>query len=173
MAARTAFTTALAGLAPDAPLPVAARMFAEAGVPVFPCAPGGKNPLTGHGFHDATADLRQVESWWRRFPAANIGMPTGAASGVVVVDVDVHGVNGYEAFRRARQTGLMHGWEALVRGPQGEGAGSILSRITEDNRYQFDQHCRIRAWQQHSVGLHLMVILSPDPFTRADVSASQ
>lgn len=119
MAARTSFTTALAGLAPDAPLPVAARLFAQAGVPVFPCAPGGKNPLTEHGFHDATADVRQVESWWRRFPAANIGMPTGSASGVVVVDVDVHGVNGYEAFRRARQTGLMNGWEALVRSPTG------------------------------------------------------
>ena len=119
MAARTAFTTALAGLGEDAPLPVAARRFAQAGVPVFPCAPSGKNPLTEHGFHDATTSLGQVESWWWRFPAANIGMPTGAASGVVVVDVDVHGVDGYDAFRRARQAGLVNGWEALVRSPTG------------------------------------------------------
>ncbi|WP_396290654.1 bifunctional DNA primase/polymerase [Curtobacterium sp. KT1] len=119
MVARTAFTTVLAGLGPEAPLPVAARAFAVAGVPVFPCAPGGKNPITAHGFHDATTDLRQVESWWGRFPAANIGVPTGRASGVSVVDVDVHGVDGFAALRRARRAGLVPGWEALVRSPTG------------------------------------------------------
>lgn len=67
----------------------AARVFATAGVPVFPCVPGEKRPLTEHGFHDATADVRQVAAWWRRWPGANIGVPTGAASGLEVVDVDV------------------------------------------------------------------------------------
>ncbi|MFL6672395.1 MAG: hypothetical protein ACJ8LG_03770 [Massilia sp.] len=28
--------------------------------------------------------------------------------------------------------------EALVRGPNGEGAGWVLSQVTDDNRYQFD-----------------------------------
>lgn len=100
-------------------LPDAAAAFAAAGVPVFPCAPGGKQPITRRGFHDATTDPAQVQAWWSRFPAANIGMPTGTASGVVVVDVDVHGVNGYDAFRRARRAGLVDGWEALVRSPTG------------------------------------------------------
>jgi EAL domain-containing protein (putative c-di-GMP-specific phosphodiesterase class I) len=35
--------------------------------------------------------------------------------------------------------------EALVRGPAGEPAPSILSRINEDNRYRFDQACRVKA----------------------------
>lgn len=35
--------------------------------------------------------------------------------------------------------------EALVRGPSGEAAGSILARVTEENRYAFDQQCRVRA----------------------------
>lgn len=35
--------------------------------------------------------------------------------------------------------------EALVRGPKGEGAGSVLSAVDEDNRYAFDQQCRVRA----------------------------
>ena len=35
--------------------------------------------------------------------------------------------------------------EALVRGINGEGAYAILSQVTEANRYQFDQLCRIRA----------------------------
>lgn len=98
-----------------------ARSLAAAGVPVFPCAPGGKSPLLreGPGFHDATTDLGRVESWWRQSPAANIAVPTGRASGVSVVDIDVHGVDGFTAFRRARRAGLVTGWEAMVRSPTG------------------------------------------------------
>lgn len=36
-------------------------------------------------------------------------------------------------------------YEALVRGPNGESAGSVLSRIDAANIYAFDQSCRIRA----------------------------
>src|SRR5699024_10131994 len=104
---------------PSWSLPDAAAAFAASGVPVFPCAPGGKQPITRRGFHDATTDPAQVQAWWSRFPTANIGMPTGTASGVVVVDVDVHGVNGYDAFHQARRAGLVNGWEALVRSPTG------------------------------------------------------
>ncbi|MFY7865599.1 EAL domain-containing protein [Roseateles sp.] len=35
--------------------------------------------------------------------------------------------------------------EALVRGPEGEGALSVLSQVTEQNRYRFDQACRVKA----------------------------
>lgn len=35
--------------------------------------------------------------------------------------------------------------EALVRGPAGEGAGSVLSAVDEGNRYAFDQQCRVKA----------------------------
>ncbi|GAA0351739.1 EAL domain-containing protein [Bowmanella denitrificans] len=35
--------------------------------------------------------------------------------------------------------------EALVRGTKGEGAGQILALVTEQNRYSFDQTCRITA----------------------------
>lgn len=35
--------------------------------------------------------------------------------------------------------------EALVRGPNGESAFSILSKVTDANRYQFDQACRVKA----------------------------
>ncbi|TFH86712.1 EAL domain-containing protein [Billgrantia azerbaijanica] len=35
--------------------------------------------------------------------------------------------------------------EALVRGPAGESAASILSRVTPELLYRFDQACRIRA----------------------------
>lgn len=35
--------------------------------------------------------------------------------------------------------------EALVRGPAGESAMSVLSQVTEANRYRFDQACRVKA----------------------------
>ena len=66
----------------------AAAVYAAAGIPVFPCAPGQKRPLTAHGFHDATTDPTQIDAWWGRYPEANIGIPTGVM--VEVLDVDVH-----------------------------------------------------------------------------------
>ncbi len=35
--------------------------------------------------------------------------------------------------------------EALVRGPNGEGATSVLSQVNDSNRYRFDQACRVKA----------------------------
>jgi len=63
----------------------AALRYAELGYRVFPCVPGAKIPLTGHGFHDASTDLQQIESWWAQHPEANVGIRT---EGLVVIDVD-------------------------------------------------------------------------------------
>lgn len=49
--------------------------------------------------------------------------------------------------------------EALVRGPHGEGAGTVLSRVTDENRYRFDQRCRTRAIAR-AAELHLQGNLS-------------
>ena len=104
----------------DLPPAAAAARFAQAGIPVFPCVPGEKRPLTRRGFHDASTDPAQIGTWWRRWPAANIGVPTGRASGLLVVDVDVHGpVDGRAGFERATEAGLGQGWELLVRTPTG------------------------------------------------------
>ncbi|WP_026851135.1 bifunctional DNA primase/polymerase [Glaciibacter superstes] len=101
-------------------LPDAATLFARAGVPVFPCVPGEKRPLIRHGFHEATSDARQVAASWRRWPAANIGIPTGGVSGLEVVDVDVKASgSGFAGFNRAHREGLVAGWEVLVRTPSG------------------------------------------------------
>lgn len=86
---------------------MAAHEIASAGVPVFPCVPGKKNPIVPSGFKLATDNLRQVDGWWRWQPRANIGIPTGAASGLVVIDVDLHGTNGYAAYARAARAGLI------------------------------------------------------------------
>jgi len=43
------------------------------------------------------------------------------------------------------ETGLPFAYEALVRGGNGEGAAEVLARVTPDNRYAFDQQCRVAA----------------------------
>jgi hypothetical protein len=63
----------------------AALRYAELGYRVFPCVPGGKVPLTLHGFQEATTDVTQIEAWWTDHPNANIGMAT---AGLLVIDVD-------------------------------------------------------------------------------------
>lgn len=65
----------------------AALWYARNGIPVFPCGLN-KKPLTDHGFKDASVDLSRVAAWWEENPEASIGVPTGAASGFLVLDVD-------------------------------------------------------------------------------------
>ncbi|WP_448568185.1 EAL domain-containing protein [Thalassotalea ganghwensis] len=43
------------------------------------------------------------------------------------------------------QTETIFGYEALVRGLNNESAYSIISQVTDDNRYAFDQQCRVKA----------------------------
>jgi EAL domain-containing protein (putative c-di-GMP-specific phosphodiesterase class I) len=43
------------------------------------------------------------------------------------------------------KSGKAYAYEALVRGPNGEGAASVLAAVTPENRYAFDQACRVAA----------------------------
>jgi hypothetical protein len=52
------------------------------------CQNTGKHPRTPRGLNDATNDSEQIKRWWQRWPDANIGIRTGAASGLLVIDVD-------------------------------------------------------------------------------------
>jgi hypothetical protein len=67
----------------------AALSYAKKRLPVFPCDPKTKRPLTPHGFKDASTDPRNIRAWWQVHPSAMIGMPTGEVSGIFVLDVDV------------------------------------------------------------------------------------
>ena len=40
---------------------------------------------------------------------------------------------------------IVWGYEALVRGTQGQSAWQILSQVDEDRQYKFDQACRVKA----------------------------
>lgn len=61
------------------------------------CKSVGKHPLTVHGFKDASKDEDVIRGWWQRWPKANIGLVTGSASRLLVLDIDPeHG--GEESF---------------------------------------------------------------------------
>ena len=78
-----------------------ALKYADIGLAVFPLKPKDKRPATENGCKAATTDSRQIETWWSRWPNANIGIATGSVSGgLVVIDLDVDkdkGINGYES----------------------------------------------------------------------------
>lgn len=52
------------------------------------CASPAKHPRLIRGLRDASTEPRDIEGWWRRWPSANVAVRTGAASGIVVLDVD-------------------------------------------------------------------------------------
>lgn len=108
----------------------AALTYAARGRPVFPCEPQGKRPLTVHGLHEASTDPAVITAWWRHWPSANVGLVTGQASGLVVLDVD--GEQGEASvLELQRQAGAplpatlwartpRGGWHAYFRHPEGE-----------------------------------------------------
>lgn len=129
---------------------------------MFPCAPAGKRPIPERGFHEASVDLDRVEGWWRARPTANIGIPTGAVSGLAVIDVDVHGVNGYAAYARAARAGLIPEPLAVVRTPT---AGQHAYFPADPNQTQ-------RSWQAGKVGIDCRgdggYIIAPPSLLRLD-----
>lgn len=86
-------------------IPQAARGYAARGWSVIPMQPHGKRPIIA--WRDAqqhAASAETIDSWFTRWPDANVGIVTGRVSGLVVVDVDAqHGgpasVAGVEAAR--------------------------------------------------------------------------
>jgi Bifunctional DNA primase/polymerase, N-terminal len=97
-----------------------ALAFAARGWPVLPCLPGQKIPATAHGYRDASTDERQITVWFASHPDWNLAIATGAP-GPDVLDIDDHGSagNGYAAFRRLKDAGLLDGAAAYVRTPSG------------------------------------------------------
>lgn len=89
-----------------------AQWYAAQGVPVFPlhgavdgtctcgeeCASPAKHPRTKFGLNDATCEPGAITDWWRRWPAANIGLRTG----VMFDALDIDGEAGRFAFRAWR-----------------------------------------------------------------------
>ena len=81
----------------------AAEWYGQEGYPVFPlhsaergrcscasatCEAPGKHPRICRWPESATTAPALIRAWWRRWPEANIGLVTGAPSGLIVLDID-------------------------------------------------------------------------------------
>jgi hypothetical protein len=67
---------------------IAQNLARNCGYHVFPVLET-KRPATPHGFHDASDDPVVIAELWRRHPAPLIGIATGEASSIDVLDIDV------------------------------------------------------------------------------------
>jgi hypothetical protein len=52
------------------------------------CDRAGKHPRIQQWDERATTEATTISQWWERWPQANVGVVTGAKSGVIVLDVD-------------------------------------------------------------------------------------
>lgn len=62
------------------------------------CQRIGKHPRINAWTEKASCDRKKLSAWWKRWPSANVGLATGALSGIVVLDVD--GPDGAESLQR-------------------------------------------------------------------------
>jgi len=122
-----------------------ALTYASRGWLVFPCQPDQKIPATRHGYRDATTDQERITAWFGRAPAWNLAIATGIP-GPDVLDVDQHGKagNGFAAFKRLRQAGLLDNASAYVRTPSG-GLHVYFAGSRQHNGHLADQHVDFRS----------------------------
>jgi RecA-family ATPase len=111
---------------------VAADLAANFGIPIFWCD-DNKQPLTKHGFKDATTDLAAIERDYQ--DGALLAFPTGAPSKITVLDVDPNGAEWYRenadylTCARIHQTRrghhLLYRWTDGVRNSAGRVAPGV------------------------------------------------
>jgi hypothetical protein len=102
----------------NAALQAALELAEEHGFPVLPCRIRdeeidgvmyrAKSPLLTNGFKGASRNIEQIAQWWERWPDALIGVPTGEASGIFVLDIDPRGSTWYAGNAERLSAGRVH-----------------------------------------------------------------
>jgi hypothetical protein len=93
----------------------AALDYAAAGRAVFPLMVGSKEPAIARGFKASTTNPETVRRYWR-VPDRNIGIATGAISGVWVLDIDGDDGTASLAALEAEYSKLPETWGREVHG---------------------------------------------------------
>ncbi len=102
----------------------AALALAGRGWSVIPLIPGEKRPLLDWKPYQAKpATAEQIRAWWGEHPEANLGIVTGAVSGLVVLDLD--GPAGLKSIKGKHLPPTLscktpRGWHYYFRHPGGE-----------------------------------------------------
>ena len=105
-----------------------ALMYAEFGIPVFPCS-ADKRPLLKEWLASASADEQVIRRWWQAKPDALIGLPLKPLD-LVVIDADRHKQNedGIETLHRFAPS------MASCRRIRGARPPTTVSTIISDSR---------------------------------------
>ena len=94
--------------------------------PEFECHRPGKHPRTENGLDDATTDPDQIRAWWKKWPAATIGINCGL-SGLLVVDLD--------SYKDTYQGDSLDLDEETVTGLSGGGGGHLFYAMADGDTF--------------------------------------
>lgn len=115
-------------------LQAALRYAEQYGWAVFPVSHKTKKPLTPHGCRDAKKTPGAIKAWWKRWPDASIGIATGSASNLIVIDEDIDEDKGLDGYHEVSD------WERLnsplpdtVRAITGRGGSHLYFHYTGDD----------------------------------------
>jgi len=90
------------------------------------CSSAGKHPLVRRGLYEATTDGRKIRGWWRKWRSANLGIATGAGSGIAVIDIDLP-----DALSSLAQ--LAGKLDVTLTGLTGGGGVHLIYRCSDEN----------------------------------------
>ena len=143
------------------PAHAAALAYAARGFSPIPIEPRGKRPLVPWlDYQQRIATAEEIDAWYRRWPAANVGIVTGHVSGIVVIDVDPRHGGAASLERLQGEYGpIPHTVEALTGGG-GRHLYFALSEATLRNRVgilpgidlRADGGCVVAPPSRHSSG---------------------
>lgn len=102
-----------------------ALAYAKHGLSVIPIQPCEKKPLIRwDSYQNQHAKVDELKTWWTQWPDANVGIVTGAVSGLVVIDLDTREakdklkklVPGFD-FTRVPRSRTGKGWQLFFKHP--------------------------------------------------------
>lgn len=88
-----------------------------------------KTPYPSNGLKSATTSERIVREWWRRYPDAMVGVPTGRTIGAFVLDLDIK-----------PGAGDGHDWLAQMESENGQLPATARAKTMGDGTHIFFRH---------------------------------